>query len=318
MSKKIAIIGAGVSGANLASKLSSNGFDVTVFEKARGPGGRTSSRRFSDGDKTYTIDHGAQYIDVVSDEFRIFIESLEQAGVVEEFTKLGTQNTYVPVPAMNSFTKHLMSSINAKYEIQVHHVIRKDNLNFLYDDKGNRLGGFDLVISTAPPKQTAELFKGYEKFEFLSKVEMKVHFAVMLISSKIYDFGFSEMNVQDSMLNWIGINSQKPKRDKALGIILHTNFKWSLENAEMDRVEITNLALKELESQTGFKDENPIYLACHRWLYGRTLEPLNTDFIFDQENNLACCGDYMLGDNIEAAFLSSSRLADKLIKNNYR
>ena len=140
--------------------------------------------------------------------------------------------------------------------------------------------------------------------------QAKSQIAVTLASSKKYDFDFTELNPLDSMLNWIGINSAKPKRDDALAIILHTNFKWSLKHAEMNRVEITNLALRELEAQTGFKDDNPIYLACHRWLYGRVIEPLNRDFIFDQENMLACAGDYMLGDNIEAAFLSSTRLAE--------
>ena len=317
MSKKIAIIGAGISGANLASKLKQSGFVVTVFEKARGPGGRTSTRRFQDGDKVYRIDHGAQYIDVESSQFQEFIDELEKQNVVEKFTKLGTQNTFVAVPAMNAVAKFLMQGIDVEYGVRVGKIETSNAKNLIYDFKEKLLGEFDLVISTAPPKQTAEVFRHFDQFKALSQVEMKAHFAVMLLSSKEDKFSFSEMHITDgSMLNWIGINSQKPARAKELAIIMHTNFKWSFKNQDMDRDEITKLALAELKEKTGFEDENPIYVACHRWLYGRTIEPLNKDFIFDEKNNLASCGDYMLGDNIEAAYLSSTRLAEFIIENN--
>lgn len=313
MSKKIAIIGAGISGANLASKLQNAGLDVTLFEKARGPGGRTSTRRFQDGGESYSIDHGAQYIDVSSSEFQKFIDQLEKERIVEKFTKLGDQKTYVAVPAMNSIAKYLAKDLNSKYCARVGYIKRKNGKNSLFDFKDELLGDFDLVISTAPPKQTAEVFRGFDEFSFLSEIEMKAHFAIMLISGKTDEFHFTEKHLEDSMLNWIGINSKKPQRGDTLAIIMHTNFKWSLENQDMDRDEITRLALEELEKQTGFKDDKPIYEACHRWLYGRTLEPLSKDFIYDEANQLACCGDYMLGDDIEAAYLSSSRLADTVI-----
>lgn len=313
MTKRIAVIGAGISGTNLASKLVNHGFDVTVFEKSRGPGGRTSTRRFQDGDKTYSIDHGAQYIDVESQEFQAFVDELEKQSVVEKFTKLGTERTYVPVPAMNAVAKYLAKDLNLKTNVRVGKIVREASVNKVYDFKEELLGEFDFVVSTAPPKQTAEMFREFDEFDFLKNIEMKSHFAIMLISSKKHDFGFTEMNPQNSVLNWIGINSEKPQRDDALAVIMHTNFKWSLENQDMDRDEITKLALKELEVKTGFKDENPHYKACHRWLYGRTLEPVGKSFILDEANNLACCGDYMLGDNIESAYISSSRLAEHIL-----
>jgi renalase len=318
MTKKIAIIGAGISGTNLASKLKDD-FEITLFEKARGPGGRTATRRFQDGDKVYRIDHGAQYIDVESQEFQDFINDLEKKGIIEKFTKLATEKTYVPIPAMNAVAKYLVDGINSQYATRPFRVERAGEQNILFDEEENQLGCFDLIISTAPPKQTADLFKGFSEFEFLSNIEMKAHFAIMLISSKVYDFGFTEMHIQDkdSILNWIGINSEKPKRGDELAIIMHTNFKWTLEHKDKNWDAIIELALAELLAKTGFQDNKPLVKACHRWLYGRALEPLAKDFIFDKENNLACCGDYMLGDNIEAAYLSSTRLAREL-KNNYR
>ena len=59
--KNIAIIGAGLSGLIAARELAKNN-DVTIFEKARGVGGRMATRRANnlkfDG---FNFDHGTQY-----------------------------------------------------------------------------------------------------------------------------------------------------------------------------------------------------------------------------------------------------------------
>ena len=54
--KKIAIIGAGISGLTLAHQLKAHA-DIVVFEKARGVGGRMSTRY---GDQ-FEFDHAAQF-----------------------------------------------------------------------------------------------------------------------------------------------------------------------------------------------------------------------------------------------------------------
>ncbi len=319
MSKSVAIIGAGISGANLAKKLNDAGVSVKIFEKARGPGGRTSSRKFSYQGEDYKIDHGAQFIDVVSEEFQDFVNKLEKNSIVEEIYqeekfKGFEGRTFVAVPAMNAITKYLTKDLEVNYSIGVGRVVKEGKKLALLAKDGSNLGVYDSVLSTTPPKQTAEIFQDFEVFEPLAGLEMKLHFAIMLASEKKYDFGFKESNLDDSLLNWIGINSEKPQRAKEpLSIIMHTNFLWSLKNKDLDESLIIKLALDELEQITGFKDEAPIYQACHRWLYGRTLEPLGVDFIFERKNNIGCCGDYMLGDNIEAAYISSTRLAERII-----
>ncbi|RUA23173.1 FAD-dependent oxidoreductase [Billgrantia gudaonensis] len=55
-----AIIGAGIAGLACARALQDAGHPVTLFEKARGPGGRMASRHLG----TATVDLGAQYFSV--------------------------------------------------------------------------------------------------------------------------------------------------------------------------------------------------------------------------------------------------------------
>ena len=63
------ILGSGISGSTIANLLSKK-YSVKVFDKARGPGGRSSNKRFKNN---LSFDHGVQYISPKSKEFTKFI-----------------------------------------------------------------------------------------------------------------------------------------------------------------------------------------------------------------------------------------------------
>ena len=66
------IIGSGVSGSTIAHLLSKK-YSVHILDKARGPGGRASNKRFK---QDLSFDHGVQYISPKSKEFRKLIKTL--------------------------------------------------------------------------------------------------------------------------------------------------------------------------------------------------------------------------------------------------
>ena len=66
------IIGSGISGSTIAHHLSKK-YSVHILDKARGPGGRASNKRFK---KNLSFDHGVQYISPKSKEFLKFIKTL--------------------------------------------------------------------------------------------------------------------------------------------------------------------------------------------------------------------------------------------------
>ena len=66
------VIGSGISGATIANLLSKKNF-VHIYDKARGPGGRSSFKRLN---KSKGFDHGAQYISPKSIQFKKFITNL--------------------------------------------------------------------------------------------------------------------------------------------------------------------------------------------------------------------------------------------------
>ena len=66
------VIGSGISGATIANLLSEKN-SVHIYDKARGPGGRSSFKRLN---KSKGFDHGAQYISPKSIKFKKFITNL--------------------------------------------------------------------------------------------------------------------------------------------------------------------------------------------------------------------------------------------------
>ena len=80
---KYCIIGSGISGATIANLLSKN-HSVDLFDKARGPGGRSSFKRL---DKDKGFDHGTQYISPKSPAFKKFINVLIKKKILKKYNK---------------------------------------------------------------------------------------------------------------------------------------------------------------------------------------------------------------------------------------
>ena len=75
----IAIIGAGISGIAMAKELSKNNINIDIFEKSRGRGGRTGTKRVDN----LNFDLGAQYLNNFDDEFQTVIEDMKKNNVVD-------------------------------------------------------------------------------------------------------------------------------------------------------------------------------------------------------------------------------------------
>ena len=73
---RVAVIGAGLAGLHAARRLHDAGAEVRVFDKARGSGGRMSTRRTDFG----AFDHGAQYFTARDPRFRAQVEKWVASG----------------------------------------------------------------------------------------------------------------------------------------------------------------------------------------------------------------------------------------------
>lgn len=111
-----AIVGAGIAGLACARVLQDAGWQVTLFDKARGPGGRMTSRSLA----AATVDIGAQFFSVRDEAFRREIEAWLKADLVAPWPwklwrvtndrwhyRHDGKERYAGKPRMSAVTRHL-------------------------------------------------------------------------------------------------------------------------------------------------------------------------------------------------------------------
>ena len=120
--KDFCIVGSGVAGSTIANLLSKK-YSVEIFDKARGPGGRTSNRRYGNG---LSFDHGLQYISPKSSKFKKFILNLKKKNFLKEWTGKHLDFTfnrkensikYIGLKDNNDICKYLIKNIKSNYMI---------------------------------------------------------------------------------------------------------------------------------------------------------------------------------------------------------
>jgi predicted NAD/FAD-dependent oxidoreductase len=75
------VLGSGIAGSTIANLLSKK-YSVHVFDKARGPGGRSSNKRFKNN---LSFDHGVQYISPKSKPFIKYIHKLHKNKILKSW-----------------------------------------------------------------------------------------------------------------------------------------------------------------------------------------------------------------------------------------
>ena len=328
MKSSIAIVGAGLSGLTIANRLSAHA-DVTVFEKARGVGGRMSTRN---ADPFY-FDHGAQFFTARHNSFKQFLAPHISSGLVQEWQgkfvtlEKGKKKTeqmefeprYVATPGMNHLCKTLTQNIKINLNCEIAPLEnRLPNGWKLYDSNGNALGNYDWVISTAPPIQTCRLFdKFLPQHSRLRQSKFWGCYSLMFGFYKTWADSWVGAKILNSPLDWIAINSTKPERNPNLTtLVVHANNIWSDAHIDDDH-QATELFLRnELQEILEFDTRNPGYFSLHRWRYAlldKSEDDKKTNQPYcDHDLQLASAGDWCGGSRIEDTWLQSRELAEKI------
>ena len=122
--KDYCIIGSGIAGSTIANLLAKK-YTVEIFDKARGPGGRCSNRRYKDN---LSFDHGLQYLSPKSNKFKKFVLDLKKKNVLKEwpgqhldftFKKKEKTIKYIGSKGNNDVCKYLIKDVKVNYNSTV-------------------------------------------------------------------------------------------------------------------------------------------------------------------------------------------------------
>lgn len=274
---KVAIIGAGIAGLNCAKHLAKKDIHSTVFEKSKGVGGRTSTRRV---EPNLSFDHGAQYFTVRNPILQSFVNSWENLGVVSEWkgriVKLNNKEItgteiiprYVGTPGMTAMAADLAKNLDIKRETKIIEVKHSSSQWILRDEAGDAYNGFDHLVVALPAPQTAELLANHPVSKIASSIPMAPCWAVLVGFEKKLDAPWDGAFIHESALSWVARNSSKPGRDSTKDCwVLHASAEWSAKHLEDAPESVISQLLESLTCASGENLPAQFYKTAHRWRY---------------------------------------------------
>jgi renalase len=321
---RVAIIGSGITGLSCASALRQAGLSPIVFDKGRGIGGRTATRRTDTG---FQFDHGAQYITARSKEFQDALAVAQAAGAVSIWDDGHTQERFVGTPGMTGLAKHMARdwgeglagglALFQRTEIQsIARVTEGWRLAF-----EGRVEEFECVVVTAPAAQSSALVRqdAPGMADQLDQVEFDPCLTVMVALDEAPPAGFENRVDTDAILSWVARDSGKPARPKSGNHpgsacwVAQANPTWSAQNIEHANDDIARMMLPLLLETVGARSSDVVHASAHRWRYARVTRPLGQPFVADPTMTLFAGGDWCLGPRVESAWMSGAAIARAIL-----
>ncbi len=318
------ILGSGVAGSTIANLLAKK-YTVEIFDKARGPGGRSANKRYKNN---LNFDHGVQYISPKSKKFNSFIKKLYNKKVIKEWKgnhlNLNFKNTknktkYIGKNANNDICKYLLKSIKVNYCSEIINV-KNINNSWQITLQNKKTYNFKNLILTCPHPQVKKLVAKYlDKKKFNLKVKMSPNITVLIVYKNYKNLPISSIKFNDKILGWAANENSKKRFKSNLSLwTLQSTNQWANKKINFYKKNKTRVA-KELEKRfeelTSFNKKNKVFSHIHGWKYSYNLQSTKMNSFWNNKLRLGVCGDWFLGPKVEDAWTSSTALFNKIKKN---
>lgn len=316
--RSVGVIGGGLAGLTCARVLSDHRYPVTVFDKGRGFGGRTSTRQGTDG---LQYDHGAQFFTARGEWLRRHVDAWLADGVVAPWkgrfrerrnghdTPMSDETRYVGTPTMNAVTRHLGRDLDIRFGMPVTSLQRIQNRWEV--TIGEEVYTFEHVVLAVPAPQALHLLRSSaidSHLQVLNKVRFAPCWALM--AEVAADVDFDGLRSDHPVLAWLARDSSKPGRPPlAETWVAHARADFSARYLEATREDMVSVLAEAL---TEILEASPTACVAHRWRHALVTQAVGHPCVALPEMGLVLCGDYMLGGRIEAAIASGAAAAGRL------
>lgn len=316
--QSVAVIGAGLAGATLTQRLLEVGYQVTVYEKSRGTGGRQASSGLAEA----TVDFGAPWFEPVSDKFRNWLEDRPEIRRFipshRDFTglKLDPISVYLASPKQSTLTRNLLEGAVFCSSSRVGKVYPCPAGVTVESDSGQLLNTHQAVIITTPALQAEVLLSAIPRFAEVAKFAESIPAWVVALGLRRRARKSVELfSGKHPLLARAIRDSNKPGRSAgpfAETWLLEANPQWSEAHRDSDPKQVGADLIKAFQAIM----EEPLEIAAlrtHRWLYARHRSAGSEEYLWCPENRIGVCSDWLRWTGSEGAWLSANHLADKLL-----
>jgi len=320
VSKRFAMVGAGVSGLTCAARLQHAGITVTVFDKSRGPGGRITTRRRDCG----RFDHGAQYFTAQFDSFQVQIEQWVSDGVVSpwngrfaewsdgRFSIIQPDRTrWVAQPRMSALGRHLAEGLSVQLQTRIVSLSRHNQQWWLESEDGASFGGYDGVLLCCPGPQAEALLPTDSGLRQLSAaLTYAPCWVAMLHYEEALTLPHDGIRFRHPVLGWAARDSSKPGRESGERWVLQAQPEWSAAHIETS----VDAVLEEmLFAWHSIAQGEVADASAHRWRFSLSTGDVGSMAEYEPHSGLGLCGDGLTNGRLEDAWRSGHALAQLIL-----
>jgi len=321
--KDFCIVGSGIAGSTIANLLNKK-YSVEIFDKARGPGGRASNRRYKN---ILSFDHGLQYICPKSNNFKKFITNLKKKKVLKEWFGNHLDYTfkkknivkYIGVKSNSYICKYLIKNIKVNYLSEVTNIMFNSNYWMVtLNNKDTVL--FKNLILTCPFPQLKKLGSKYLNRKIMNFNPLMVPNITVMAAYKSYKkIPVSSIKFNDEIVSWACSENSKNrfKSNQSLWTIQCTEkFSQKFINLlKENKKKYQSIILKKFQKLTGYQVKKIIFQNIHGWKYAYSKKNSKIDSLLLKKINLGVCADWLNGPKAEDSWLSANSLYKRIKKN---
>ena len=324
--KNVAIIGAGITGVTIANLLQKK-YNLTVFEKSRGVGGRMATRRA----EPYQFNHGAQYFKIENKEFKDFLQPLMVNNIIKPMkanqieilnkkvikrTKIYNQQYFTADSKMNSVVKYLINNnFSIKLLCKIEKILKENDNWFIIDSNKVSYGPYNWLFITIPPNQAIEiLYNNFKFLDIIKKIKMRSCYSLMLGFDEIKEFDFDTALFLDEDIQWLSISKKILEKKEYYNLLINSSYNFAEQNINGSKDKISNYLIKQVSDILQCELNNYKHKALHFWKYAMSENNNNLGSLIDEDLKVIVCGDWCMNGKVEGGFLSAKNAANKLLK----
>ena len=314
------ILGSGVSGSTIAHHLSKK-YSVHILDKARGPGGRASNKRFR---QNLSFDHGVQYVSPKSKEFLKFIKTLckkKEAKIWNgnhldfTFEKKDISEKFIGTRGNNFISKYYTKKIKISFQSTVKTIFNNRYFWEIRLDNGETVQAKSIILTCPFPQLKKIAGKYLEKKISNLKINMEPNITTMLAFKNQKTVPVSSIKFNDDILTWAAFENSKNRFKSSNSLwTLQSSIGWARKNINnyKKNKKVENTLISKFLNFTGYKKNKIIFKKTHGWKYSYNLNGSPLKSYWNKKLRLGLCADWFIGPKVENAWLSANDLAKKI------
>ena len=267
-----------------------------------------ATRRMEDGGTTLHFDHGAQYFTARDPRFVEQVAHWEASGVAARWAAAG-DDAWVGTPAMNAPLKAMAGELGVQFGTRIEQLVR-DGEGWQIDGEGAPDARFDAVLVAVPAEQAGPLLQPHAP----AMATLADQTASDPCWTLMAGFEAPLALVQDTLrqrgpIGWAARNNAKPGRANEECWVIQASPEWSRAHLEEDAETVAAALLAELAEANGGPLPRQLGATAHRWRFARS-GTAGEEALWDAEQRIGVCGDWLIGPRVEAAYISGLLLAE--------